>query len=184
MKTCNRCNITKDLTLFPKSKSCSDGHRNYCKTCNAKDAKRHAENRKAEIQAYQKQYRIDNLTKLQKYHSDYLKNGGAGVRKKYRTNNPERIKLLKNHNEAVRRRSKQLSSLTGTEYSNWVTTQLKICTYCGISCSNLFHVDHIEPLSKGGLHELDNLTIACQSCNTSKGQKSLLEFLAFKQNTK
>lgn len=184
MKICSRCNIKKELKLFPKSKSCTDGHRSYCKACNAIDAKHYATVSKLHIQQYQKQYRLDNLTYLQKYHSNYLKNGGDKVRKKYRDDNPERIKLLKSHNETIRRRSKQTSSLTGTEYSDWVTSQIKLCTYCGISCSEAFHVDHIEPLNKGGLHELDNLTIACPSCNTSKGQKPLLLFLAFKQNTK
>ena len=29
-------------------------------------------------------------------------------------------------------------------------------------------IDHITPLSKGGSHELDNLTIACFPCNAKK----------------
>ena len=33
------------------------------------------------------------------------------------------------------------------------------------------HVDHVMPLSKGGLHQSRNLAIACGRCNLSKGSK-------------
>lgn len=43
-------------------------------------------------------------------------------------------------------------------------------------CSELIplghrHVDHIMPLSKGGMHRPSNLAIACASCNSRKGGK-------------
>jgi 5-methylcytosine-specific restriction endonuclease McrA len=31
------------------------------------------------------------------------------------------------------------------------------------------HVDHVQPISRGGLHEVSNLCIACKKCNLSKG---------------
>lgn len=43
------------------------------------------------------------------------------------------------------------------------------CTYCG-SDGNGFslHCDHVLAISQGGTHSLENLTTACQSCNSSK----------------
>ncbi|MFC3859291.1 HNH endonuclease [Deinococcus antarcticus] len=38
-----------------------------------------------------------------------------------------------------------------------------------------FAVDHVVPLSNGGLHVLENLVIACQPCNRAKGDLSLDE---------
>jgi CRISPR/Cas system Type II protein with McrA/HNH and RuvC-like nuclease domain len=32
-------------------------------------------------------------------------------------------------------------------------------------------IDHIKPISKGGLHEWDNVQLACRKCNTAKGSK-------------
>lgn len=50
------------------------------------------------------------------------------------------------------------------------------CAYCGVSLSRFgFAVDHVVPLSNGGLHVLENLVIACQPCNRAKGDLSLDE---------
>lgn len=50
------------------------------------------------------------------------------------------------------------------------------CTYCGITCSETVHerhpqratVDDIVPLSRGGLNNASNWTLACQTCNRDK----------------
>lgn len=44
-----------------------------------------------------------------------------------------------------------------------------LCSKCG--SSDDLSVDHIQPLSKGGSDELENLQILCLSCNISKGDK-------------
>lgn len=38
------------------------------------------------------------------------------------------------------------------------------------------HCDHVHPKSKGGSDDLDNLVTACESCNTSKGDKLIHEW--------
>ena len=51
------------------------------------------------------------------------------------------------------------------------------CPYCETKLSfDQSHVDHIHPVSKGGLSEDDNLVLVCASCNTSKGKKTLRAF--------
>ena len=54
------------------------------------------------------------------------------------------------------------------------------CAYCGCKLTiDTLSVDHIEPLNRGiyfdkyELANLDNLNPCCQSCNSSKGNKSL-----------
>ena len=49
------------------------------------------------------------------------------------------------------------------------------CCYCGILAP--LTVDHLIPQAKGGAHSGDNSVWACQSCNSSKGKKDLLEWL-------
>lgn len=49
------------------------------------------------------------------------------------------------------------------------------CTYCGARGVKL-QCDHIDPVSRGGSSELDNLTTACEPCNRSKGAKRLEEW--------
>lgn len=50
------------------------------------------------------------------------------------------------------------------------------CQYCGTT-DGQFHVDHIVPRIKGGQDTLDNLVVACASCNLSKGSKSASEWM-------
>lgn len=49
------------------------------------------------------------------------------------------------------------------------------CSYCGRQTET---VDHIDPVSAGGPNEWANLTAACRSCNSSKYDRPLLNFLA------
>jgi len=47
------------------------------------------------------------------------------------------------------------------------------CQYCG--CDGANHVDHIFPQSKGGQHDLENLTLSCEACNLKKSDIILPE---------
>lgn len=41
-------------------------------------------------------------------------------------------------------------------------------------------IDHVIPLARGGQHCRDNLVAACRKCNSSKGQKTLSEWMEYK----
>lgn len=47
------------------------------------------------------------------------------------------------------------------------------CAYCSAPAS---HLDHVEPLSKGGTDTESNIVPACARCNLSKGAKTLAEW--------
>lgn len=49
------------------------------------------------------------------------------------------------------------------------------CQYCGaVAPDVVLHCDHIEPVSKGGGNQKENLVTACVDCNIGKGAKRLL----------
>jgi 5-methylcytosine-specific restriction endonuclease McrA len=48
-----------------------------------------------------------------------------------------------------------------------------VCSYCGDKAAA---VDHIRPLSQGGIEHESNLTPACAFCNGSKNAKLLIEW--------
>lgn len=52
------------------------------------------------------------------------------------------------------------------------------CVYCGVSLSKLNRVvDHMEPISAGGIHSASNVAQACWDCNASKGRKTWREWM-------
>lgn len=52
----------------------------------------------------------------------------------------------------------------------------EICRYCG-NTEGPFQIDHIEPVRRGGSDRLENLTVACRTCNLAKGATPLDEWL-------
>lgn len=53
---------------------------------------------------------------------------------------------------------------------------LGLCAYC--NCGGRLTLDHIDPISKGGEHDIENAAVACNRCNSSKGDTPLLLWLA------
>jgi 5-methylcytosine-specific restriction endonuclease McrA len=47
------------------------------------------------------------------------------------------------------------------------------CTYCDAPAE---HLDHVQPISRGGADAAPNLVPACANCNLSKGAKTLAEW--------
>ncbi|MFH2112719.1 MAG: HNH endonuclease, partial [Candidatus Bathyarchaeota archaeon] len=53
------------------------------------------------------------------------------------------------------------------------------CIYCG--SREKLTVDHMIPLSRGGLDHPDNAVMVCGQCNSSKGDKRLYEFFGLEK---
>ncbi|MBI4199271.1 MAG: HNH endonuclease [Chloroflexi bacterium] len=58
----------------------------------------------------------------------------------------------------------------------------KNCVYCG-STTDLT-TDHLVPTSRGGDDSADNLVLACRSCNVSRGNKGVFEWLGLREKDK
>jgi len=51
------------------------------------------------------------------------------------------------------------------------------CELCGCPADlRMLHVDHIDPKSKGGSNDLDNLQALCDLCNANKGNRDATDF--------
>lgn len=48
------------------------------------------------------------------------------------------------------------------------------CAYCGMPSES---IEHVDPVSRGGTNDCDNVVGACMDCNRRKNCKTLLEFL-------
>lgn len=50
------------------------------------------------------------------------------------------------------------------------------CPYCSKKIIGKSHLDHIHPLSKGGLNVAENVVDCCASCNLKKSDKGVFQF--------
>ncbi len=55
----------------------------------------------------------------------------------------------------------------------------KSCVFCG-SASDL-STDHLIPTNRGGDDSPDNLVLSCRSCNSSRGDKGIFEWLGLQK---
>ena len=184
MKTCSKCQLIKPLSDFYYRKD-TNSHRNECKDCNkATKAIRESVPGVKELRAIkEKQRRITYKEHINSTLRRQRTSPEAKARIKLQTiafkqNNPGKITA---YSQAARVRRKYsinaTNSCTKLEFINWYTAADKICTYCGKTNVKLT-VDHVTPLIKGGTHTTDNFTLACNSCNSSKGGNTLIIWMA------
>lgn len=198
MKECSKCNEIKSVSEFSKDKYKKDGIASSCKVCKKTyDTKYVAENKdkkyavnKLYNEAHREEKRqydaarraelrdVINAKKRAYYHSEE----GKRINRQWHLDNWGKVVTSKKNTKHKRRESIGTSSLSGASLYEWTTLQVKVCKYCDVECENSFHIDHVIPLSKGGLHELSNLVIACPSCNCSKGNKNIEEWNVAKEH--
>jgi len=92
--------------------------------------------------------------------------------KKLEAKRQEKDAKLARYEKESRRQAKYLvSEIKKEEQENWK------CPYCNKGVDlNLSHVDHIYPVSKGGLSVKENMVLICEKCNLKKGDGSLRSF--------
>lgn len=97
------------------------------------------------------------------------------VAQKWLKENPERNRAIKMSYKARRRSSEGIGDSTAQIHS-WEKSQKKVCYWCSVDCAENYHIDHYQPLSKGGQHIVTNLVIACPTCNLTKSAKDPYKF--------
>jgi 5-methylcytosine-specific restriction endonuclease McrA len=93
--------------------------------------------------------------------------------KSWRKANPEKASAIR-RNYLARRRDNIARGHVDTAEIEKILAK-KICVYCGKQGS--VQIDHIDPLARGGEHELSNLIPACAECNRRKSARPVDEWL-------
>jgi 5-methylcytosine-specific restriction endonuclease McrA len=68
--------------------------------------------------------------------------------------------------------------VTRAEWSGVLDIFAGRCAYCLAPATDC---DHVEPIARGGRDELSNVVPACKSCNSRKGDRTLLAFLPLQE---
>lgn len=166
-RTCTKCQECKDLTEFSRDATRPCGYRPHCKSC---------------ATAVTKVWRARNMEHLRHYVAQRRQEDGgahaaymAAYLPEWKRTNPERLRDYTHRRRAL----KAATAFTAIDYD-------KIWLACGGSCpdcgcviersapwptATFASIDHIIPLSRGGMHAQDNLRYTCLPCNMKKGAK-------------
>ena len=202
-KRCSKCGETKPASEFHKHCRSKDGLRWQCKVCtaaankqwrevnveqNAAICKRWAQTNPEKCAAAQKRYRHAHPGLVAAYNKQYRRENPekcTASQRQWRMANPDYNKRWSEENLEKRAATQQRRRACRVDATieNFDIMEVwrrdgNVCSYCG-STEDLT-IDHIVPIAGGGAHSLDNLCIACRSCNCSKGTKDLDEWLQWK----
>lgn len=115
---------------------------------------------------YNKTHRLEKAAYIRQWRADNVEHMRAWERNRYH-NNPEI-----NRKKKERARQKRFGDI---DIHLVYERDGAICRYCG-NTNGPFHIDHMIPLSRGGLNTLENLTVACKTCNLRKHTLTAEEF--------
>jgi 5-methylcytosine-specific restriction endonuclease McrA len=86
--------------------------------------------------------------------------------------NPDRVRELKRKKEAARRFRKRNAFIEIVDPKAVFERDLGICQICKEPVDpEDYHIDHVTPLVKGGMHSYANSQLAHPRCNLVKGAK-------------
>lgn len=188
MKQCSRCLIEKPISEFGKSKRGIEGINPRCKVCCREIHLAWSNKNRDYVNEQSRLWAANNPEKkkqnsLNWYHRNQ-KEANKKSREYARANkelfaqrkriwqkaNPEKVRA-----QTERRRIRKLEN---SEYLITDKELIKLyhspCLYCG--SVKRITLDHIIPISRGGTHGIGNIAPACLSCNSSKREKTIMEW--------
>lgn len=156
-KICKRCNLSKNTSEFYRDTARVSGLNDWCKQCK-KD--------------WLVEYRAVNSERILAQQREYKSLNKAAVlegTRTYKYTHPDRIR---DHN-ANRRAWRKDQFVEDVSRVIVFERDGGICHIClDLVDPNDWHLDHVIPLSKGGLHSYGNTAVSHPFCNESKNDKT------------
>lgn len=184
-KICSKCKIAKPLPEFWRHTSAPGGVQSKCKACFASERESHAaafpvkpasfKCRRCKGEKTAEYFgrvagprsrdqvciecRMEIRTAIALSHERILREGDGRARRK--------VAIQRRSDGTLRDRA--IPALFGSA---------KVCPYCELPMpSRQKTLDHLEPVSRGGLHSIFNVLVCCRLCNSKKGSRPLGEWL-------
>lgn len=145
------------------------------------EAKAHYWANQAKRLAYATAYREANREIIRIKHRawrDANKDIAESATRAWKAKNPDNGRL----HTAKRRARKKANGgrLSRGIVKRLMLAQSSLCAYCSAQLQFGYHIDHIQPLSRGGEHTDANVQLTCTACNMRKHNKTHEEFLALR----
>lgn len=140
--------------------------------------------------AYYKKNRRKEIARCTKWNKEHPEVVAANMRK-YRANNPlhykkqfrrwrtenqDRVRQYDSKKRAIRKGAIGSDKISASQWAEKLRAHQYTCFYC-LSNKKKLTMDHVDPLSKGGRHHIDNVVPACADCNNRKNAKEYWAFI-------
>jgi 5-methylcytosine-specific restriction endonuclease McrA len=172
---------------FLPDKPCKHGHLsprrvkgNACVECNDAAVRRYRAAHPERPRAYARKYAKAFPEKVRAAQAAWYAKAPAKAtetKRAWTRANPERHAAT-----SMRRHARKMKApgrgVTAEQRQEILDVALGLCAYCNER--KKLNLDHIEPLARGGAHDVENVVPACKSCNSSKGDTPLLLWLAYR----
>ena len=197
-KACSKCGEVKSHDLYYNKKSGPLGKASACKDC-CKVGWHKLLSRKGDtIRARQRElyslnvdtrrandlaYRVRNRDRLTSEYAIYREANKDEINKRSReyysqwsktTSGKASITTRRQKRRAIKNETPVHNSVTPSEWAAILKSSSGECSYC-CATEVPMELEHVIPLSKGGLNSVCNITVACKSCNCSKSNKLLID---------
>lgn len=166
-KRCTRCSETKPLTEFgTKGKN---HWRAVCRQCRpaelAEDRAAKPELKKAQDAAYRERHAAELAERQREWRLAHPEEYTA-IHSKWKSGNKDAV------NASTHKRRSTINGAGSFTAAEWAALKEQYdhrCLMCGLQEPEIrLTVDHIVPLSKGGMNIIDNIQPLCKSCNSKK----------------
>lgn len=147
-------------------------HPDKVKAVNKRNYEKHKEVRKASQRDYSK---TENGRLAARRHYHKHRDTILVQKKDYAAKNPLKMRAHWQNMRALRVNAE--GKHTQGDIAQMYEEQEGRCGYCGITLFDDYHVDHMQPVSRGGTNWPDNLIVCCPDCNLSKNKKTYEEWV-------
>lgn len=163
-KICRDCGVDKPVDDFYKHPTGTLGRGPYCKECTKLRAKKSAQLDR--MLGIPKAITANGLERKRQYQREYRKTHREQIAVAARPLNAARRLLVKERSDG-----------SVTKAFMEVLYAQTSCAYCRAFVPRQDRTsDHAIPLTRGGLHSVRNLAMACRPCNSRKGDQTDVEF--------
>ncbi|TMZ72779.1 HNH endonuclease [Klebsiella pneumoniae] len=137
-----------------------------CDGCGSEFKAKRKDNRYCTRLCKSRAWKRNNKERVRTYNAEWRKRNPEYGRD-WKRKNPQRKR-------AYRHARKTSGTLLVRDWRRLCNRYGNKCAYC--ESMEPLTVDHIIPVTRGGLHTIGNVLPACLSCNSSKGRKFIVEW--------
>ena len=193
-KTCKKCGVWKSIEEFGSSIGTLDGRESRCKECSRQRHRQYiAANRELVNERSRVSYWLNPVKRREAVRKSHAKHPEQAAKWLEKPGNREKRREIhrryaKNHPEkraanSARWRALRMNApvVQKIKRAFVIERDNSTCYLCGKRLGDNpreLHLDHVIPLSRGGMHTYDNLKVCCRSCNGRKRMALLSELEA------